>query len=176
RRQALREVRARSLHGLLRCSLAAGALDEALAHAGAAQRAYGRGHPRLPELQHDLARLLVLRGRHDRALPLLRRLLSVFTDPPRAAVTHALLAHAAAGLGEAATYERSWAEAWALLDERGAGPAAATVLLHLGKAADLAEDWLRARMVGERFASLALELRSGRNALEISRMQTPTAK
>ncbi|MCA1791714.1 MAG: hypothetical protein LC667_18240 [Thioalkalivibrio sp.] len=109
----------------------------------AAQRAYGRGHPRLPELHHDLARLLVLRGRHDRALPLLRRLLGVFTDPPRAAVTHALLAHAAAGLGEAATYERSWAEAWALLDERGAGPAAATVLLHLGKAAALTEDWLR---------------------------------
>ena len=74
---------------------------------------------------------------------------------------HALLAHAAAGLGESAGYERSWAEAWALLDAPAAAPAAPTVLLHLGKAAALAEDWLRVRMVGERYSTARAELRPG---------------
>jgi tetratricopeptide (TPR) repeat protein len=59
------ELRGEALHGLLRCSLAAGDLDAAEAHALAARRAYGPRHPRLPELQRDVARL---RGARERSL------------------------------------------------------------------------------------------------------------
>ncbi|HST58437.1 MAG TPA: hypothetical protein VLK84_07115 [Longimicrobium sp.] len=157
RRQGHRGVRAAALHGLLRTSLAAGELDAAEGYARLAQRAYGRAHPRLPELQHDVAQLLVARGHHARAVPMLRRQLGLFTDPARRALCHALLAHAAAALGDPATYEPSWAEAWALLDAPEAAPVASDVLRHLGRAAERKEDWLRVQLVLERFGTWGAE-------------------
>jgi tetratricopeptide (TPR) repeat protein len=149
RRHGLREVRARALHGLLRTSLATGELDAADEYASGAQRAYGRAHPRLPDLHLDMAHLRVLRGQHARAVPLLRRHLASFPDDPaRRALCHALLTHAAAALGDAPTYERQWAEAWALLDSPDSASRAADVLRHLNTAATLAEDWLRVQLAG----------------------------
>jgi tetratricopeptide (TPR) repeat protein len=149
RRQGFRELRGDALHGLLRTSLAAGELDAANDYGRLAQRCYGPDHPRLPGLHYDVARLRVARGQHDRAVPLLRRLIGALADPAKLAVCHALLAHATAALGEAALYERSWTEAWALLDAPAAAPSAAEVLRHLGKAAALLGDWLRVQQVVE---------------------------
>jgi tetratricopeptide (TPR) repeat protein len=157
RRQGNRAVRAQALHGLLRTSLAAGDLDAAEAYARGAQRAYGRAHPRLPHLQHDVAQLLVARGHHARAVPMLRRQLGVFTDPARRALCHALLAHCAAALADSAPYEHSWAEAWALLDAAESAPVAGDVLRHLGKAAERQEDWLRVQLVVEQVDTLSAE-------------------
>lgn len=153
RRQGLREVRARALHGLLRTSLDAGELEVADQYVVGAQRAYGRAHPRLPDLHLDVARLRVLQGQDARALPLLRRHLPTFADAPRRALCHALLAHAAAGLADAPAYERHWADAWALLDDPDSAPAAPLVLRHLSDAATLTEDWLQVELVGERMNS-----------------------
>lgn len=147
RRQGYRELRGESTHGLLRAGLAAGDLDAADQWATRAHRCYDEAHPRLPALQYDEARLRVARGEHEEALTLLRRLLAVITDPARRAVCHALLAHAAAACAEVKLYERSWTEAWELLDAPAAAPSAAEVLRHLGKAAALRGDWLRVRQV-----------------------------
>lgn len=159
RRQGYRAIRGEALHGLVRTSLGAGDLDGAEEYARTAQRAYGPAHPRLPELHHDVAHLLMARGHHERAVPLLRRLAGVFTDPARRADVLALLARAAAALGEPRPYERSWTEAWALLDASAARPAAASVLRHLGHAAALRHDWLRVQQVVDRAGELSLGCR-----------------
>ncbi|HEX6039998.1 tetratricopeptide repeat protein [Longimicrobium sp.] len=156
RRQGYRYIRGEALHGLVRTSLAEGDLDAAEEYARTAQRAYGPAHARLPELHHDVARLLMARGHHERAGSILRRLASVFTDPARRADVHALLAYAAALLGEARPYERAWTEAWALLDAPAAAGVAPGVLRHLGHAAALRHDWLRVQQVVDRAGELGL--------------------
>ena len=103
---------------------------------------------------------------------MLRRQLAAFTDPARRALCHALLAHAAAALGDRATYEQSWAEAWALLDSPEAGRIAGVVLRHLGKAAAPVSDWLRVRLVVERFAACPAECTSDLIAGEIAELRS----
>lgn len=176
RRQGNRGVRAEALHGLLRTSLAAGELDAAEVYARGALRAYGRKHPRLPHLQHDVAQLLVARGEYERAVPLLRRQLGHFTDPARRALCHALLAHAAAALGDPATYEPSWAEAWALLDAPESAPVAGDVLRHLGRAAERQEDWLRVQQVVERFTMLNYEQQGSHLAADLEELHSQLSR
>lgn len=171
RRQQLRTVRAEAMHGLMRVRMAAGDdLDAAERFAALAQRAYGRAHPRAPELLHDISQLLVRRGEWERAVPLLRRQLSVFSDPTMRMVCHALLARASAVLGDARTYEMSWKEAWTLKDRPGTAPHVPAVLAHLGKAASEAQDWLRVQQTVRAFNDLRPEHRRGPAAGEVAEL------
>ncbi|WP_420125510.1 tetratricopeptide repeat protein [Longimicrobium sp.] len=171
RRQQLRTVRAESMHGLMRVRMAAGEdLEQAERFGALAQRAYGRAHPRAPELLHDMTHLLVRRGEWERAVPLLRRQLSVFTDPTMRMVCHALLAHASAALGDARTYEMSWKEAWTLKDRPGTAPHVPAALAHLGKAASQAQDWLRVQQTVRAFNDLRPEHRRGPAAGEVAEL------
>ncbi|HYR10844.1 MAG TPA: hypothetical protein VEQ60_23900, partial [Longimicrobium sp.] len=162
RRQQLRQVRAEAMHGLMRVRMAAGDdLDAAERFAHLAQRAYGRAHPRAPDLLHDMTHLMMRRGEWDRAVPALRRQLTHFTDAGIRMVCHAMLAHASAALGDARTYEMSWKEAWALRERPGAAPHVPAALTHLGKAAALAQDWLRVQQAVRAFNDLRPEQRRG---------------
>ncbi|MBW3571903.1 MAG: hypothetical protein KY467_12435 [Gemmatimonadetes bacterium] len=162
RRQQLRLVRAEAMHGLMRVRMAAGGdLEAAERFAQLAQRAYGRAHPRAADLLHDMTHLMVRRGEWDRAVPALRRQLAVFSDPGLRMVCHALLAHAAAALGDARTYEMSWKEAWNLQDRPGTAPHLPTALVHLGKAAALVHDWLRVQQTVRAFNELPPARRRG---------------
>lgn len=160
RRHGLRYLRAEALHGMMRVGMAAGELEEAERFAGMAQRAYGRGHPGAARLLHDWTHLMVRRGEYERAIPLLRRQLAAAADPATAMSCHALLAHAAAGVGDARTYERSWKEAWALRDRPRAAAAVPETLRHLGKAAAHAGDWLRVQQTVRALHDLRAEARA----------------
>jgi tetratricopeptide (TPR) repeat protein len=153
RRHGVLPVRAEALHGLMRISMAAGELEAADQYARAAQRGYGRGHPALGDLLHDITGLMVARGQYERAVPLLRRQLAATLDPARRMTLNALLARAAAELGDPRTYEQSWAEAWALLDNPASVPDRPETLLHLGKAAAAQKDWLRVQQIVQQFGS-----------------------
>jgi tetratricopeptide (TPR) repeat protein len=171
RRQQLRGVRAESMHGLMRVRMAAGddlVAAERFAHL--AQRAYGRGHPRAPELLHDMTHLMVRRYEWDRAVPLLRRQLAMFTEPGMRLVCHALLAHASAALGDTRSYEMSWKEAWTLKDRAGTAPHVPTSLAHLGKAAVCANDWLRVQQTVRAFTDLPAAHRRGSPVKEIAEL------
>jgi tetratricopeptide (TPR) repeat protein len=171
RRQQLREVRAEAMHGLMRVRMAAGDdLEQAERFAHLAQRAYGRAHPRLPDLLHDISHLMVRRGEWERAVPLLRRQLSIFTDAGMRMVCHALLAQASAALGDARSYEMSWKEAWTLKDRPGTVPHVPTTLAHLGKAAARANDWLRVQQTVRAFNDLAPAHHRGCPAREMAEL------
>lgn len=143
RRHGLLPVRGTALHGLFLLSLETGELDEAERQAKAAMRAYGRGHPRLAELLHDVAYLWVTRERYGRAVPILQKLLASRTEPAERARTLAVLARAAAGTGERRLYEESWNAAWALLDGPAGTPVDARTLVELARGAARLSDWVR---------------------------------
>lgn len=143
RRHGLLPVRGTALHGLFLLAVEAGELDEAERTAKAAMRAYGRGHPRLAELLHEVAHLWVTRERYGRAIPVLQKLLAGRTEPRERALTLSVLARAAAGSGERRLYEEAWNSAWALLDrpeERTVDP---RPLVELARAASRLGDWVR---------------------------------
>jgi tetratricopeptide (TPR) repeat protein len=171
RRQQLRNIRAEAMHGLMRVRMAAGDdLEAAERFAALAQRAYGRAHARASELLYDMTHLWLRRGEWERAVPQLRRLLSLFTDPGKRMVCHALLAHASAALGDALSYEMSWKEAWTLKDRPGTAPHVPTALAHLGKAAACVHDWLRVQQTVRAFNDLRPEQRRGPAAGEVAEL------
>lgn len=143
RRHALPEMRGRALHALFLLALDAGRPDEAERFARGAVRAYGREHPRLPQLLHDVASLWVAQESHARALPMLQRLLPLRRDAAERAATLALLARAAAGAGEVRAAGEAWTAAWEQVQALGDHPALPATLADLARAAAAVGDWGR---------------------------------
>jgi hypothetical protein len=143
RRHGLRPMRGAALHGLFLLALEALKLDDAGRYARAAMRAYGHGHPRLAELQHDIAYLWVTSESYGRAIPILQKLLVSRTSPGERALTLAILARAAAGTGERRLYQEAWSNAWSLINRPGAREDHARTLLELSRAAATFKDWIR---------------------------------
>jgi hypothetical protein len=129
-----------------------GDMEQAGRYARMALRAYGRKHPRFPELMHDVAELWISTGSYGRAIPILHRLLPNRHGPAERAWTLALLAHGAAGTGANRLYEDAWSTAWALLDELGKEVSTSRTLLELARAAAKARDWLRVSLASARQA------------------------
>ena len=140
RRHGLLAIRAAALHGLFVLALESGDFDDAERFARLAMRAYGRGHAIQPELQHDLARLWVLRGAHDRAVPALQRILPTRVQPRERVETLALLARAAAGAGNRPLYQESWWDAWTLVERGGDDESLARALLDMAHASATLRD------------------------------------
>lgn len=143
RRHGLLPTRGAALHGLFLLSMDAGDLDEAERLARAAMRAYGRGHPRVTELLHDVAYLWVVRESYGRAIPLLQKLLATRTEPTERAITLAVLARAAAGSGERRLYQQAWSDAWSIINRPGAREPDVRTLVELARAAARLKDWIR---------------------------------
>jgi tetratricopeptide (TPR) repeat protein len=143
RRNRLREIAGRAHHGLFLQKLEAGALAAAERHAGRALRLYRDSHPSLPALHRMMAVLQVRLGQYEKAATTLRRLIPTRSDAERAYLC-ALLARAAAGMGERRTYEQSWTAAWTLLEGGRAKEEAPAALVELARAAALMGDVPRA--------------------------------
>jgi tetratricopeptide (TPR) repeat protein len=140
RRHGLLAIRAAALHGLFLLAMEGREWDEAERFARLATRAYGRGSPRQPELQHDVARLWVHRAAFDRALPALQKLLPTRVQPGERVETLALLARAAAGAGNRMLYQDAWWEAWTLVERGGDDETLARALLEMAEASLLLRD------------------------------------
>lgn len=142
RRHGLLIIRGSALHGMLLLALEANALEDADRYARAAMRAYGRGHPKLPELVHDVAYLWVRRENYGRAIPTLQKLLPTRVEPEERALTLSILARAAAGDGNQRLYQESWMDAWSIINRRpGHEHGHARALLELARASTLCRDW-----------------------------------
>ncbi|HEX8395369.1 MAG TPA: hypothetical protein VF665_23670 [Longimicrobium sp.] len=166
RRHGLLAIRGSALHGLFLLNMEAGQLDDAERYAKAAMRAYGRGHPSLPELLHDIAYLWISRESFGRAIPILQKLLVGRTEPAERMETLALMARAAAGTGERRLYEEAWSGAWSLLQQPGAPVAPTRTLLELARAGARMRDWLRVDMAARLHAAGTLPRPGDRRAEE----------
>lgn len=142
RRHGLLLIRGAALHGMLLLALEAGLLDDAERYARGAMRAYGRGHPRLSELLHDVAYLFVRKESYSRAVPMLQKLLPARVEPVERALTLAILAHAAAGDANLRLYQEAWLDSWSLINRLPAETERhARALLELARASTLFRDW-----------------------------------
>ncbi len=152
RRHGLSPARGSALHGLFRLAVRAGEGAEADRFGRLAMRAYGRSHPQLPTLLHELAALWIGSGTPGRAAAVLQKLVALRPARPGQPLTLALLARAAAAAGQERVYEESWTRAWSLLaHEDDGGPA----LLELARAAAGVRDWSRVGMAARRAAAAA---------------------
>jgi tetratricopeptide (TPR) repeat protein len=135
RRRGLWDVRPMALHDLFCVAANGGQADEAEGWARRAFRAYGRRHPRLVTLAHDVARFWLLGGRFDEALHLLRAVLPHITRLPERRLIMSNMALAAAGMGDRLTFAAMWSETWRLVDEYEDAESVAEALVALAQGA-----------------------------------------
>ncbi|SOD02082.1 hypothetical protein SAMN05216486_10241 [bacterium JGI 053] len=141
-------------HHLFTICVEAGRMEEAYDHAQAAVRSYGDGHPRLPDLAHDLGCFWAEQGRFARALPIFEASLPYLTDLPNRLLGFSNFARAAAGARDRARYERARAEAVRLAALPLCAKVAAESLLVLAQGDASLGEWARA----EDAARQALEI------------------
>ncbi|HVG44245.1 MAG TPA: tetratricopeptide repeat protein [Longimicrobium sp.] len=137
RRRALWDVRPMALHDLFCVTANGGNAEEAEEWARRAFRAYGRRHPRLVALAHDVARFWLEGERYDEALQVFRAVLPHIGRLPDRRLITSNMARAAAGMNDRLTFAAMWAETWRLVDEYddAEGVAEALVSLALGSVA-----------------------------------------
>lgn len=142
RRYGVWTVKPLALHDLF-CIAATGEdVEQAVTYARAAFRSYGRRHPRLPSLAHDVGRFWLTRGHFERALSIFRAVLPHLQRPQERMLAWSNIAEAAGGAGQPAALERAWSEVWRIIEERDDRERVSEALInvargaaHLGEAA-----------------------------------------
>lgn len=171
--RALRAAGKRRLHGiagsahhhLFTLCVEAGRMEDAYAHARAAVREYGDGHPRLPALAHDLGCFWTEQGRFARALTIFEASLPRFADPCSRLLALANYARAAAGADDRARYERAREEAYALAASPRSLEAAAEALVVLSQGDAGLGEWARAEDAARRALEIAVRRGEARTQL-----------
>lgn len=148
RRYGVWSVRPFALHDLFCIAATASGTDgeQAEAYARAAYRGYGRRHPRLPALAHDVAWFWMLRHDFERALPVFRAVLRHVPRPTERMVVLSNVARAAAGAGDLHGFEAAWKDVWRLRETRTDGERVAEAMVNLAHGALAAGDLTRLEM------------------------------
>ncbi len=156
RRFAVWDLRGLAHHDLFLINVTDGTTAQAARHALGAVRGYGRFHPRLPALAHDVAWFLILQGRPGRALPILRAL----DDRPMRAAERLLalstVARAAGAAGEVSAFWEAWGEFWKCLDAVPSHDRAAESLVNLGWGAASLRDATRMEVAARETLRIAM--------------------
>jgi tetratricopeptide (TPR) repeat protein len=117
RRRSLWDVRPMAMHDLFCVAANGGQVDDAEEWARRAFRAYGRRHPRLVALAHDVARFWLLNRRDEDALRVFRAVLPHIERISERRLVTSNMALAAAGLNDRFTFAAMWSETWRQVDE-----------------------------------------------------------
>ncbi|MEW5926696.1 MAG: hypothetical protein AB1941_04390 [Gemmatimonadota bacterium] len=159
RRSGFREIKAQALHGLFRLAAQGGRADEADGYARSTLHAYGRRHPRVPQVARDIGTFWLERGKYNEALAALRLLLPYARRPADRVEALAAVARAAAGARNEEAFDDAAGEALQLLRRTPPEEMKSRPLLDLARGAAEMERWESA----ERAAQLALDaaVRSG---------------
>lgn len=153
RRSGFREIKAQALHGLFRLAAKGGRTDEADVYARSTLHAYGRRHPRVPQVAHDIGTFWLERGKYAEALAALRLRLPYARRPADRVEALAAVARAAAGARNEQAFDDAADEALQLLRRTPPEEMKSSPLLELARGAAEMERWESA----ERVAQLALD-------------------
>ncbi len=162
RRYALWYVRAEALHDLFRVTATAGRAGEAEVYARRAFRAYGRRHPRVVALAHDVAYSWLLQGHFERALPVFQAVVGHIPRASERTLVVSSIARAAGGSGNVGTFSQAWDEVWSALETREETELLAASLVNLAHGAATLGDVGRA----ETAARHTIEIATDRNESE----------
>lgn len=158
RRYSVWSVRSLALHDLFVLSAMGPDPEVAEHYAQAAFRSYGRRHPRLPALAHDVAKFWMLQGQYDLALVTFRAVLPHINRSVERLLVLANVAQAAGGAGDKGSFVRAWNEVWRMIDEGIDSEKVAESLISLAKGAELLGEVVRMDMA----ASYALTVATRR--------------
>lgn len=153
RRYGVWSVRPFALHDLFCIAATGGDPEQAQSYARSAFRSYGRRHPRLPVLAHDVACFWMIQGEHRLALPTFEAVLPYIDRVPERMLALSNVARAAGGLADEGTFERAAHEVWALVDQRPEMERVPEALINVAHGAVQLDRWPAV----ERAASLALK-------------------
>ncbi len=162
RRHGLWSVKPMVLHELFSVSAAAENVHDAERSARAAFRAYGRRHPRLLLLVHDVARWWLRQGWHARVLPIFQAVLPHVRERPARLEVLASLARAAGYAGRRIAFADAWDETWRLVDRSDDEENVAAALIQLGEGAAALGDRDRAGMAAMQALAVAERRREER--------------
>ena len=165
RRHGIWSVRSIALHDLF-CIAATGP-DPRLAeqYARAAFRSYGRRHPRLPVLAHDIARFWMSRGNHSLAVVIFQAVLPHLTRPQEHLLGLSNLGQAAGGAGDADLFTQVWNDVWTMIDERDDTELVAEALINLAYGAQSLGQVVRMDMAASYALTVATRRNEAREAL-----------
>jgi tetratricopeptide (TPR) repeat protein len=145
RKHRLREREAKVLHDLFVLAVVSRESEAAEEYGMRAFECYGRSHPDLAKLAHDIAHLWCEQGHFSRALPVFAALLPFFHEPDARLRVLASAARAAGGAGDDILFQRFWIEAQILLEHEAVGPIMAESLLEIALGATSIGRWADAR-------------------------------
>ena len=157
RRHGLWVVRPMALHDLFCVAANRGEQAEAELFARRAFRAYGRRHPRLLVLAHDVARFWLMRGDYARSLQVFRAVVRHIERPPERRLAASNMAVAAAGVGDRLTFAAMWSEVWRLVDDSDDAENTAQALVTLAQGAAALGDPDRAQMAAHHALKVAIQ-------------------
>jgi len=166
RRFGLRSTTAHASHGLFRLAVSEGDYPAAELHAGRAIRAFGRQHPDLPQLLHEMAELLTRKGEWESALPRLQELLPGRKTGAERLETLLLIIQAAAHNGDTAALHEAWFDASSVIHASGQDVDTVRALLALARATVEAGEDSHADEAARRALALATRLKERALALE----------
>lgn len=159
RRYGVWAVKPLALHDLFCIAANGGDVEHAERYARAAFRGYGRRHPRLPALAHDVAWSWMLLGEHARALPVFQAVVPHVSRPSEKVVVWSNVGRAAGGAGLAILFDRAWNEVWRMVAPHGDAERVAEALINLAHGAASLGERLRVEMAAS--AALGIAGRRG---------------
>jgi tetratricopeptide (TPR) repeat protein len=146
RRYGLWSVRSVVLHDLFCITATSEHAEHAEMYARAAFRSYGRRHPRLPILAHDVARFWMSRGHHARAFATFSAVIPHLTRLPDRLLAWANVAQAAGGAGDEQAFNEAWSTVWRMIDNGNDMERAAEALINVASGAQALGQWVRQEM------------------------------
>lgn len=155
RRYGVWTVRPLALHDLFCIAANGGENEQAETYARAAFRGYGRRHPRLPALAHDVAWFWMLQGQHARALPVFQAVVRHMSRPHERVIVWSNVGRAAGGAGLAAVFDRAWNEVWRVVDPRNDAERLAEALINLAHGAASLGETIRVEMAASAALTIA---------------------
>jgi tetratricopeptide (TPR) repeat protein len=164
-RHGLTELRAMSLHELFIVSMECDDASTAQRYADQAYHTYGKQHPNIRYLAHDLCSLWMREGQFRRALPVLTSLAPLFPEEERLVIATNVV-RAAGGLGDHEAFKSAWARAVPLLESFQTAGVAGEPLLALARGATGVGEWELARTMAERALASGTQSRNGKLIFE----------
>lgn len=161
RRFALWDLCALANHDLFMVTSTHGQPAQAARYALAAVQGYGRFHPRLPALAHDVAWFLLLQDRPARALSILQALDDRSLRPQERMVFLSTVARAAGAAGDVHVFWRAWNELWQWLDAVPTYDRAAEALVNVGWGAARLGDTTRVEVAAREALRIAVPREEG---------------
>jgi hypothetical protein len=157
RRHGLWSIKPLALHDLCCVAIHFGETEEVAEYGRKAFRAYGRRHPRVVALAHDIAFFWMLQGYFAPALRVFRAVAAHVTDRPHRILAHSSVARAPAAWGDRYTFNEAWADTWQLIDATADTEKVAEALVNLAHGAAGIGDRDRASIAAGQALTVALQ-------------------